>query len=342
MKISARQKRPLGAALALAVVLVTGAAAPGAAAPGQLREVLHTITGRIELPGGERPADRYEVTLRPVLGGGSREIFSDSGGRFVFEDVRAGTYTVAVSVPKAAPFEGASAEVRVDSVAVPSNVGVTVTLKAKAAPPAPLSGRAIDARETDADVPSEARKAYRRGVAAAAKGRAAEAVRHYREALEAAPDFLFALNDLGVSLTRAGAYAEATDVLRRAVALAPASFPPSLNLAIALLGARSYDEAALAADRAAELDPSAPEPPFVAARVAWARGDRELAAERYNQAFRLGGFDLAVAQFELGQLYEEMGLRREAARAYATYLSIVPDGPESDAARARMSSLGTE
>lgn len=336
---AARRGVCLAACLLLAAVAFV--LATPVASGGQAGETLHSLTGRIELESGVAPNDRLEVSLRPLLGGASRIIFSESGGRFVFSGIRAGTYVVKVEVPRTSQFQDGEAEVQVFANPVPSNFFVTVVLRAKApVVVAPLGGRTIDANETDSSIPKVARKSYERGVKAAARGRSDDAIAHFRKAIEVAPDYLFALNDLGVHLTRRAKYEEAVGLLRRAVALAPSSFPPQLNLAIALLGAEKFDEAGAAATRAVEIDASAAEPHFVAARIAWRMGDRESAAENYDRAFRLGGFDLAIAQFELGRLYEEMGYREAAARAYATFLTIVRSGPEADEARNRLRALG--
>lgn len=330
-----RMVRALGAAAAVAVALGCGAAAPA-----QTPTVLHTVTGRIEMPSGDTPADRIEVSLRPLLGGGSRVIFSDTGGRFVFDGVRAGTYLVTVHMPKTSAFEPGTAEARVDNNPIPSNFFVTVAIRRRESEVPPAPGRSIDARESDASVPRGAREAYERGVKAAARGRTDEAIRRYRDALRLAPDYLHALNDLGVQLTRAGRAGEAVELLRRAVALAPSSYPPALNLAIALLGVGNPAEADRFAAKAAELDSAAAEAPFVAARAARALGELDRAAADYRRAFRLGGFDMAIAEFELGQLYEQLGQHEAAARSYATYLSIVSSGPQAETARRRLKALG--
>ena len=327
------------------LVLTLGVAAVAIAAAGQALAqtpvVHHTITGRIEMPSGAALDDRMEVSLRPLLGGGSRVLFSDPGGRFVFEEVRSGNYLVTVHMPKLSGFESGSVEARVDNNPLPSNFFVTVSIRRKEGEPTvTLPGRTIDARESDASIPREARRAYERGVKAAARGKVEEAVQGYREALRIAPEYVYALNDLGVLLTRAGRPAEAVQVLRQAVAIAPSSYPPALNLAIALLDVGKSEEADGYATKAAELDPSAAEAPFVSARAARALGDLERAVVAYERAFHLGGFDLAVAEFELGQTYEELGQREAAARAYATFLTIVDKGPQAETARRRLKALG--
>jgi tetratricopeptide (TPR) repeat protein len=221
-----------------------------------------------------------------------------------------------------------------------TNYVVTIFVKRKEREPALLgAGRLISAQETDAAVPKEARKAYNKGSEAARHQRTREAVEYFRRALEIAPDYLFALNDLGVQYTRLGRYDESVAVLERAVAKAPTSFPPHLNLAIAHLGRGDLAKASDEIARALGIDASAHDALFLSGVVERRRGNAEAAVTAFQRAFDAGGADAIFAQFELGQLYDEANQPEAAARAYGVFLQFVTEGPQAAYARQRLAAL---
>lgn len=320
----------------IAALNPVSSSAQSGAAPGT-----SNVNGFIEFEGGGRPTERVEVYVQTPTGGSRFRIFSESGGTFALRSIRPGTYEFNVKVPKNWPYQDGFAELIVGgSSSTPTTYTVTVFLRPKDSSfVVGVGGRTISPQETDKNVAKEARRHYRRGVNAAHRSKSAEAIDWFRKALEVDPNYLFALNDLGVQLTKTASYGEAITVLMKATALAPKSYPPHLNLALAFVLAGRNDDAAVAVQVAIEIDASSPEAPFLRGVLERRRGNRNEAVVSFQKAYDLGGADVIYAQFELGQLFEELNQPEAAARAFRIFLSFVTTGPQAVIARRRLSSL---
>lgn len=301
----------------------------------------NSISGHIEIEGGGGPSERLEITLQRVTGAGNRRSLSEPGGSFFINGVQPGNYTLSVRPPLSTGYTEGSAEVSIASRTATSNYVVTIFIKRKDKLSGVIvgGGRLISAQESDAGVPKEARNAYKRGSEAARNQRPREAIELFEQALVIAPDYLFALNDLGVQYTRLGRYDESIAVLRRAVAKAPTSFPPHLNLAIALFGKGDVDGSAAEVVVALGIDAAAHDALFLSGAVERRRGNVDAAVSAYQKAYDAGGADAILAQFELGQLYDEAGQSEAATRAYSTFLQFVQRGPQAEFARRRLAAL---
>jgi tetratricopeptide (TPR) repeat protein len=327
----------LGAAVAL--LLGAGIAVAQDEHEGQF-ERSNTISGHIEIEGGGGPSERLEISLERVTGAGSRRIISEPGGSFFISGVRPGNYTLTVKPPLATGFTEGSAEVMIASGRSTSNYVVTIFIKRKERDSGVIiGGRLISAQESDAAVPKEARKAYKQGSEAARNQRTREAIEYFQRALEIAPDYLFALNDLGVQYSRVGRYDDSIQVLERAVAKAPTSLPPHVNLAIAHLGRNDLEKASAELVAALRIDASAYDVLYLSGVVERRRGNVESAVSAFQRAYDAGGADAIFAQFELGQLYDEAGQAEAATRAYSLFLQFVQQGPQAAHARRRLAEL---
>ena len=329
--------------MAATLVAVCGVA-PGIAAQDERMGSANgsTITGTIEVDGGGRVSERYDVAVRKVTGAATRHVTSDPSGRFSIPGVEAGTYTLTVRPSAMSPYLEGSAEVIVITASSTLTYTATIFLKRKdqdAITRTP-AGRTFSAQESDATVPKAARKEYRNGVKAAHANNTVEAIACFQRALAIAPDYLFALNDLGVQFTRLNRYTESAELLRKAVALAPKSFPPHLNLAIALLGLGDTTPAVDEVRSALAIDPSAHDALFISGMLERKLGHTDAAIAAFQKAFDAGGADAVMAQFELGQLYDSIGQNFAAAKAYQTFLQFVTTGPQAEIARKRLKALG--
>ncbi|HQR39547.1 MAG TPA: tetratricopeptide repeat protein [Blastocatellia bacterium] len=319
---------------------------PGSARPGQDESIGggrgSTINGTIEIDGGGRVSERYEVIVQQVTGAGDRRVISDPTGKFYVPGMKPGTYTLSIRPSRTSQFQDASTDVDIYSGDPRTTYVVTIFLKLRDQQVLTRtpSGRLFSAQESDSSVPKEARKEYKAGVKAAHSNEAAEAVTRFRNAIRIAPDYLFALNDLGVQLTRMGQYQESAELLRKAVAIAPTSFPPHLNLAISLLGLHDVNQAQAEVKTALSIDPSAHDALFLSGTVERKLGNTDAAIDAFQKAFDAGGADAVLAEFELGQLYDSLNQPYAAAKAYKVFLQFVNTGPQADIARQRLKAMG--
>lgn len=334
-------RRRLACVIACALATVTLSTGSPTRAQDGIEGVGSSITGRVEVENVGAPSERLEVTMQRIAGAaGNRRAFTELGGNFLFTGVTAGNYVVSVRPPIRTGYSEGSAEVTVTSSNNPINFFVTIYIRREATDKSAIvSGRMISAQDTDAGVPKAAREAYKKGTAAARKNAAADAIMHFQRAIDIAPDYLFALNDLGVQYTRSGRFLDSIAVLERAVAKAPKSFPPRLNLAIALFGADRFADSSREVGVALDLDPAAPDALFLSGMVERKRGNDDLAIVAFQKAYQEGGADAIYAQFELGQLYDSSGQATAAVKAYRLFLQFVQQGAHADYARRRLRAI---
>jgi tetratricopeptide (TPR) repeat protein len=109
----------------------------------------------------------------------------------------------------------------------------------------PKSGKTgvIDVSEFEANVPSSARAAYKRGMTFISEGNLEQAINSLEEAVADYPQYVRALNDLGVTLMKVDRLDEATERLRSAVDIGKRLFHPRMNLGIVLNRQRKFQEA---------------------------------------------------------------------------------------------------
>jgi Tfp pilus assembly protein PilF len=306
--------------------------------PKETPEARHTISGSIMLDRQALPGDRLEVILVSESEGGRREIFAESSGRFVFENVPAGSYTITVRAPYKSGYEDGRTGVVVYRAQTPRTYPVMVTLKLTER----LRERPPAGALVDASVPKTARDAHAAGVAASSKGDREAAVARFKEAIAIAPGYGAALNDLGVELLRLERVPEAADILTRAVAAGPGEFAPRLNLSLARFAQGDLDAAAGEVERALAIEPQSSRALCVSGQIARRRGRLAEAADLLRRALdRAVGMQVAAA-FELGLVYEAAGDPASAAGAYQLVVALEPDGVRATTAHERLRALGVE
>ena len=151
----------------------------------------------------------------------------------------------------------------------------------------------------------------------AAGGRVAEAIELYRRVVELDPEDHQAHYNLGSLLARGAAREEGIAHLRRAVALAPEHVDAHVNLAVALDRLGRHDEALIHYDRSLALDPDAADVRVGRARLRLRLGDAAAAtADLREVAARAGDpSHRAAALALLGSLHLREGADAEALAA---------------------------
>ncbi|HWN06740.1 MAG TPA: sulfotransferase [Steroidobacteraceae bacterium] len=164
------------------------------------------------------------------------------------------------------------------------------------------------------------------GHAARMAGRAAEALDHYRSAVELEPDSAEAQSVYGLMLLQLGRGAEAEEPLRKAVAIAPAHPALRMNLAQWFSQQGSLDEAVRVVEAVVADEPNR--------HWAWERlGELKArlrrydeAAEHFGRAVHLQPKDPSLL-FKLAQANFDSGRRKEAAQVLAAAATLAPGTP---------------
>lgn len=170
---------------------------------------------------------------------------------------------------------------------------------------------------------SAADEAYREGNRLLAEGHASDACSRFEEALDLAPEFAQAHNNLGAALQALGRLPEALERYLSALAFQPDYPEAAYNAgnALQLLGRPA--EALDYYHRALELRPSYAEAHYNLAKALQALDRHDQAEVHYRQAIELApGF--ADAHVNLGTALTALGRDSEAAESYRAALEIDP------------------
>jgi tetratricopeptide (TPR) repeat protein len=270
------------------------------------------------------------------MNGGQVVIFTDYQGQFNFGEVSSGNYTLEVDGDRQL-FTPVSQSVQVYKGS-PTVVNISLKYKPGAAR-ARGGGSVVSVAELDKSIPEKARKEFRRGSEAAQANKNAEAIEHFRKAVEIYPDFMMAHNDLGLQLIVAARLDEAAEQLRVAIKLDPKAFNPQLNLGIVLVRQQQFSEAAGVLANAINLNPQSPAARLYAGQAYGALGDSDRAERQLQSAFDLGGADYAVALFYLGNLYLNRGERAKALKSFEAYLAAAPNAANAGDVRRLVGAL---
>jgi tetratricopeptide (TPR) repeat protein len=165
------------------------------------QQILGNIIGHIRVLRGDTPPERVMVSLE-VRGAPMDSVYCDSSGTFGFHNLGPNPYYVNVDDEK---YEPIRKQVVIDATSMSPTVFVDIILipKKKEKPEAASSNSKganpdmIDVREYADRFPKKAVKEFEKGVTSDAEGKRDDAIRHYEKAVEIAPEFYLAHNNLG-------------------------------------------------------------------------------------------------------------------------------------------------
>ncbi len=162
-------------------------------------QTLGSVSGQLRVARGDSPAQRILVSLelRGVVIGSA---YSDSSGAFGFTNLSANAYFVLINDEQ---YENVRRPFVINSVMQSPNVVVDITLVPKQTqkvsddPSSGANPNMTDIREYSEHFPRPAVKEFKKGVSSDHAGQRDDAIRHYEKAIEIAPDFYLAHNNLG-------------------------------------------------------------------------------------------------------------------------------------------------
>ena len=183
-----------------------------------------SISGRLMFDNASFSCEfQCQVTL---LASGVRPVqtaFVDIGGRFTFNNIPPGLYTVRVEIEG---FETVNQQVEAGDV---SEVNVLIPLVRKNASTSKNSN-VVDVSEFLGRYPKKAVSYFEKGNQSLKKGKTDEAVRYFKNAVELAPNFYEAHNQLALSYKEAGQLDDAEREFVTAHELNASAVEPLLNL----------------------------------------------------------------------------------------------------------------
>lgn len=296
---------------------------------------------RYELSGRIVPECEASVSLYGATSPFSAATQSDDKGRFRFRGLLAGTYTVAVFVPARGETRRtievgpgvASARGRVE-------IQIEVSERRLETDDAPKRRALVSTRELS--ISDRARKEYQEAQKCLARRDVDAAVTHLQRAVEMAPQFAIAWNNLGTIAYQSRRFADAEGYFRRSLAQDANAFEPLVNLGGVLLTLNKLDEA-LQYNLAAVL--SRPNDALANSQLGmtYFAVDNLALAEKYLRiATGIDPAHFSHPQLTLAAIYVRRQQTAQAADELEDFLREHPDSPRSAELRGAIAKLRAE
>jgi tetratricopeptide (TPR) repeat protein len=174
-------------------------------------------------------------------------------------------------------------------------------------------------------LPGGAVKEFRRSEKAVRSGDFAAAAEHLQRAIQIAPNFVQAHNNLGASYIQLKAYESAVSEFQAAIALDAKIQEAYRNLGLGLFLLHRFPEAELAARQALQLDPQASHARYTLGRILAAEGSSSSEAE---DLLRQSAPQYPDARLPLAQVLFNRGASREAVAELDAYLKSPGASPD--------------
>jgi len=297
-----------------------------------------SLRARVTLPDGSS-SQSIKIRLEGNEGEIIRDSFTDSTGNFEVRNLSTGIYTIVV------PSDDRTYNTTTERVEItrysPDVVSITVYLNPKGenAPGRKGERSTISAREANDSIPKQARKAYNRSVDFSKHGKTHEAIEELKRAIAIYPEYFQAYNDLGVAYIKLDLIDDAIGVLERSTVLDPKAFNPRLNLGIANVRRQDFPRAEPHLRAAVAIDSSLPLAHLYLGITLWKTARPEEAEDEFARALSLGGSEIAIAHYYLGQLYASENRVTEAVAELEAYLKQKPDSDDARQARQKIAEL---
>ncbi len=240
--------------LAILSLFLTSVSAHGHANSSQF----HREMGASQVSGsvsGEHglPLRAARVQLQSVDGGFARTTYSDSSGHFSFDNVREGSYVVAI---EASGYQTGTWSVQVGYTSL-FGLSFSLVPKASGSTPAgtsPKGSNTVSVRQLL--IPRKARKEYQKAAESEARGKTGEAIRHWKKSIKIYPQYADSYMQLSRVYANQGDFASATAAAKRAVALDGNSADAYTYLGYAYLKDQDFPNAQKAFQHAVRLSNS--------------------------------------------------------------------------------------
>jgi Tfp pilus assembly protein PilF len=331
--------RVRGIRVGAAVLWCAGLTLVPARLPAQQSQV-GNIIGEIQIARVGLPNKQIFVNLQS-RGANINSAYADGEGRFGFYALPDGVYYLDIQDDDYVPV---NQQVILNlAVSTTSFARITLTPRTKPNPAQPTrvtgsNPNVIDLADYTRAFPKKAVKEYEKGRQASAQGDDDGARKHFRKALDLAPDFYPAHNELGRVYVASSDFPSAEKEFREVIRLNQSDAEAHLNLANVLLLTKRYNEALQSVDEGLRRDPQSAFGHFVLGSL-YERGGKFGEAEKnLREALKLDP-SMSKVHLELVNLYLTQGKKQEASAELRTFLKDFPNDPFAPKAKAVLDRL---
>jgi len=300
----------------------------------------YAVTG-YELTGRIDPPAVVSIFLHGALRPYRNSTTSDEDGRFRFSKVPEGTYTLVISTEARGEVVQT---VELSAGTVDSKGRLDIVLTIDAGKLESESGRATAAivSATVLSISDRATREYeeaQRCLSRADGREAACAAVHLRRAVETAPRFTAAWNQLGTIAYQAHEYNDAEANFRKALEADPEAFEPLVNLGGVLLNLARPREALGYNQRAVARRPNNALANSQLGLAYFDLNDQDSAEKYLRLAVKLDPAHFSHPQLTLAEIYGRRGDRASALEQLRDFLRRHPDSPQAGAVRQKIAEL---
>lgn len=290
---------------------------------------LGNIYGQIRLPDGTSPAERIYVSLEG-RGAIINSMYCDNDGGFGFYNLVPNPYYVVIEAEGYQPIRH---QVVVRPTISQNNlIHIVLRPVADAKPRGssesePLADPdVVDVSELSKKYPAAALKDFEAGRKAELRGETDNAVRLYQSAIQQAPDFYPAHNNLGIRYLQKGDLKSAEAQFRRVLELNANSAQAYFNLGNVLYITKRNQEAEQTLEEGLRRAPSSAKGRFLMGSVLVRMGNLSAAEAQLKTARELDP-KMPQAPIALATLYLQAGRKREASDMFESFLRQFPKDP---------------
>ncbi len=323
-------RRPLAALLVRALALLC----LGSSVFAQQSQI-GKIVGIVRVLRGDFPSRQILVSLE-IHGSTITSAYADGQGRFGFYDLSSNIYRVKISDDAYEPVD----EMAIVNPAVNPTTFVMITLiPRKTVTQDTLPKRAsgsnpdiVSLAEYTSKFPKPAVKEFDKGLKADHSGKKEEAFRHYQKALEIAPEFYPARNNLGSLYLDRQEYAKAKEEFTEVVRLNQSDAAGYFNLSNVCMLMGDMKEAQRYLDEGFRRQPDAALGQFLLGMLEMQNGKMTEAEGALKHAMELDPM-MPQPRLQLINLYLKERRNQEATASLRDFLKAFPDGPFSPKAQ---------
>src|SRR6516165_2359504 len=263
--------------------------------------------------------------------------FTDSEGRATFHISIPGQYTVRVS---GIPIQGTSSEtIRIEEMDKSRSVFVHVKPRTDASSTTTKSNAPQVTSAAELRIPSDARKAFHKGMEAWEHNDFPKAAEQFEKAVAIYPEYDTAFNNLGVMYYQMGQTDKARAVFERSVALNDKNADGDRNLARMLIHDGNYAKAQELLKKSLIVEPLNTVTLTLMCVTEIQTGDDNGAVATARRVHQLPHEGYALVHEIAGQAYEHAGQPQNARIEYEIYLGESPNGPEAPQVRNALARL---
>jgi len=305
--------------------------ATSSTALAQQQQTLGSIIGHVRVARGEAPPERVLVTLE-FRGAAIDSVYTDSQGTFGFHNLGPNPYAVSVDDDH---YQPARKTVVIEAVSLAPLAFVDITLVEKSQPGhdsqpvSRVSGanpEMADIREYSAHFPKSAVKAFKKGINADKHGKQDDAIRSYERAVQIAPDFYPAHNNLGSDYLSKSDFPAARKEFEQVVQLNQSDAAGYFNLSNVCMLMGQLTDAQQFLGEGMRRQPDSPLGHFLLGSLDIRLGKYAEAETALRQAIQLSP-TMAQSRLQLVNLLVQQGRKADAVAQLHDFVNAFPENP---------------